>query len=111
MRKQMSRGNVILMLTFILCFMVCSLVFAETPLSTKDLNKLAADLGSDVPFFLNGPLALCTGRGEKIKKLDQNFNFLALLILPDISVSTERVYAKYTHNHALYKYLKQLMAN
>ncbi len=70
------------------------------------LHEMAAKLGSDVAFFLNGPLALCKGRGEKIKKLDENFNFLALLILPDVSVSTKKVYANYKHDSALYQRLK-----
>ncbi|MFZ0033471.1 MAG: 4-(cytidine 5'-diphospho)-2-C-methyl-D-erythritol kinase [Sedimentisphaerales bacterium] len=68
-----------------------------------ELAKLAAQLGSDVAFFLDGPLAFCTGKGEKIKKLDENFVFLALLILPAVSVSTKKVYANYKHNPALYK--------
>ena len=69
------------------------------------LHKMAAKLGSDVAFFLDGPLAFCTSRGEKIKKLGQDFSFSALLILPDISVSTQKVYANYTHEPALYKRL------
>jgi len=69
------------------------------------LHEMAARLGSDVPFFLNGPLALCTGKGEKIRKLDENFSFLALLILPDVSVSTKKVYANYKHDSALYEKL------
>ena len=51
-------------------------------------------------------LAFCTGKGEKIKKLGKNFNFLVLLIFPDVSVSTKRVYANYKHDSALYKRLK-----
>jgi 4-diphosphocytidyl-2-C-methyl-D-erythritol kinase len=50
-------------------------------------------------------LAFCTGKGEKIKKLDENFNFLALLILPAVSASTKKVYANYKHNPALYEKL------
>ncbi|MCX5638282.1 MAG: 4-(cytidine 5'-diphospho)-2-C-methyl-D-erythritol kinase [Planctomycetota bacterium] len=69
----------------------------------KDLAKLATRLGSDVPFFLNGPLAFCAGKGEKVKKLTRKFNFLALLIIPDVSVSTQKVYANYKHNAALYE--------
>jgi 4-diphosphocytidyl-2-C-methyl-D-erythritol kinase len=80
--------------------------FLQLAVEKDELAGLAAALGSDVAFFLNGPLALCTGRGEKIKKLDKNFNFLALLILPDISVSTKKVYANYKHNSALYEKLK-----
>ncbi len=69
------------------------------------LAKIAAPLGSDVPFFLGGPLAFCTGKGEKIKKLRKIFNFSALLVLPDITSSTKKVYANYKHDPVLYKKL------
>jgi 4-diphosphocytidyl-2-C-methyl-D-erythritol kinase len=67
------------------------------------LSKIAVELGSDVAFFLNGPLAFCTGKGEKIKKIMKIFNFTALLIIPDVTSSTKRVYANYKHDNALYK--------
>ncbi len=34
--------------------------------SRSDLMELAAELGSDVPFFLQGGTALASGRGEEI---------------------------------------------
>ena len=77
--------------------------YLDLSLPNRELAKLALKLGSDVAFFLDGPLAFCTGKGEKIKKLDENFNFLALLILPDVSTPTKEVYANYKHNPALYK--------
>lgn len=79
--------------------------YLKLGLGKMDLHKLAAALGSDVAFFLNGPLAFCTGKGEKIKKFDEIFNFTALLILPDVSVSTKKVYANYKHNQQLYNKL------
>ena len=79
--------------------------YFELGLGKKDLCKLAAELGSDVAFFLNGPLAFCTGKGEKITNLDEIFNFTAFLILPDVSVSTKEVYANYRHNRQLYEKL------
>ncbi len=79
--------------------------YLDLQLPNAELAKLATQLGSDVAFFLDGPLAFCTGRGEKIKKLKKDFSFCALLILPDISVSTQKVYANYTHEPALYKKL------
>ena len=85
--------------------------YLELGLDKKDLCKLAAKLGSDVAFFLNGPLAFCTGRGEKIKNLDEIFNFMAILVLPDVSVSTKRVYANYKHNRQLYKKLSVQIKN
>ncbi|HUV66704.1 MAG TPA: 4-(cytidine 5'-diphospho)-2-C-methyl-D-erythritol kinase [Sedimentisphaerales bacterium] len=71
----------------------------------QKLSELAATLGSDVAFFLNGPLAFCTGKGEKVEKIVENFDFLALLILLEISVSTKEVYANYRHDRVLYEKL------
>src|SRR5436190_5289571 len=40
-----------------------------SPLTPHSLQELAAALGSDVPFFLQGKPALGTGRGERIEAL------------------------------------------
>lgn len=79
----------------------------DQDLSEAQLADSAARLGSDVPFFLNGPLALCTGRGEKIAELRGDFRFTALLILPDVNVSTAKVYKGYTHDQAQYRRFHQ----
>ncbi len=79
--------------------------YLDMQLPNQRLAKPAAQLGSDVAFFLSGPLAFCTGKGEKIKKLEEIFNFLAFLILPNISVSTKKVYANYEHDKHLYERL------
>ena len=76
--------------------------FLRMGLSNKKLTELAAKLGSDVAFFLGGPLAMCTGRGEKVQKLPKS-EFRVFLIVPDISVSTKRVYENYRHDKAKYK--------
>jgi 4-diphosphocytidyl-2-C-methyl-D-erythritol kinase len=80
--------------------------YLNLQLPHSQLAKLAAQLGSDVAFFLDGPLAKCGGKGEKNKKIYKNFDFLALLVLPNVSVSTKRVYEKYQHNPDLYNNLK-----
>ncbi len=79
--------------------------YLDLNLSNRRLTKLASQLGSDVAFFLNGPLALCRGKGEKNKKNKKKFDFLALLILPDVSISTKMVYENYDHNQVLYEKL------
>ncbi len=73
-------------------------------LSQPELVEMAARLGSDVAFFLNGPLALCTGRGEKVTPLTGPFPFAALLILPHVNSSTKEVYAHYVHDPTLYQH-------
>ena len=74
------------------------------------LTEMAARLGSDVAFFLNGPLAYCTGRGEKISALAGEFPFTALLILSEVHSSTKEVYANYRHDPALYEQLHARIA-
>jgi 4-diphosphocytidyl-2-C-methyl-D-erythritol kinase len=62
-----------------------------SPLPPEKLHELAATLGSDVPFFLYDQPALATGRGEKVKLLE---NFPALrgkaffLVHPGFGIST-----------------------
>ena len=80
--------------------------FLKFGFTTSELAPLASQLGSDVPFFLYGPLALCTGRGEKIKKITQKFCFKAILVLPDVSIATKRVYENYSPDISQYETLK-----
>jgi len=79
--------------------------FANLGVGRRRLGEMAAGLGSDVRFFLGGPLAFCSGRGEKIKKIKKKFPFCAILVLPDITVSTKKVYENYKHDHVLYNTL------
>jgi len=81
--------------------------FLKLGLDRKSLEELAANLGSDVAFFLGGPLAFCMGKGEKIQKLNENFDFLAILVISDVNISTKKVYANYHHNPALYQKLSK----
>lgn len=76
--------------------------FLNLSASDAELARMAAGLGGDVAFFLGGPLALCRGKGEKIEKLQEIFDFSALLALPNVSVSTQKVYANYRHDPAIY---------
>lgn len=62
------------------------------PLSAGDLWELAARLGSDVPFFLTGGLAVCRGRGEIVEPVAYNEKWCFVLINPGVPLSTRSVY-------------------
>jgi 4-diphosphocytidyl-2-C-methyl-D-erythritol kinase len=58
----------------------------------SELARLAAELGSDIPFFLAGGSAICRGRGERIDPV-QNFGELHFVVVrPPEGLSTPAVY-------------------
>lgn len=61
-------------------------------LSCNELNMFAERLGSDVPFFLNGPLAFVSGRGEIVTDYRPVKSANILLVKPHVSVSTRWAY-------------------
>ena len=58
----------------------------------EKLFTLAAELGSDVPFFLTSPCALGKGRGERLKVLESCSKFQVLLVFPGFPIATSWVY-------------------
>ncbi len=64
----------------------------EVDLSEPDLFLLAAQLGSDVPFFLAGGAAWMRGRGEEIETVPLRVGIPMLVIMPPFPVATVDVY-------------------
>lgn len=62
------------------------------PLSPKRMHQLAAELGSDVPFFLRGGTAWGRGRGDELTTLPDLPEFWVRLVQPDFGLSTAEVY-------------------
>jgi len=60
--------------------------------TTLDLAPLAAELGSDVPFFLGGPTALVQGRGERLEPLPCQPPRPLILVRPRTPLSTRDVF-------------------
>ena len=69
----------------------------DFPFGVSELQEIAIELGSDVPFFLQDAPALVSGRGEKVKPVRQ-FEALEgrglLLIHPGFGISTPWAYQK-----------------
>lgn len=86
-------------------------------LSSEEMLAFAAALGSDVPFFLTGGLALCEGRGERVTPLHPywpaSMRWLVLL-KPAIEVSTAQIFRRLptsdftngVHTQAVYRVLQ-----
>jgi 4-diphosphocytidyl-2-C-methyl-D-erythritol kinase len=59
------------------------------------LSRIAATLGSDVPFFLHGPSSICSGRGEVVRPIARPRVRFVVLVLPDLAMPTPAVYRKF----------------
>jgi 4-diphosphocytidyl-2-C-methyl-D-erythritol kinase len=64
----------------------------EAPVSEEKMHQMAAQLGSDVNFFLNGGTALGTGRGEVITPWKGSVPLWVILVKPTEGLSTPAVY-------------------
>lgn len=66
-----------------------------TPLNPGELHRAALETGSDVPFFLSGPVSLVESRGEILGRVDVREDvgeLVVLLIFPPFGVSTADAY-------------------
>ncbi|MCA9024061.1 MAG: 4-(cytidine 5'-diphospho)-2-C-methyl-D-erythritol kinase [Planctomycetaceae bacterium] len=62
-------------------------------LTSEKLHMLAAELGSDVNFFLESPIAaVCRGRGEVIEPVRLSRRFHAVVACPSSGLSTANVF-------------------
>ncbi len=66
----------------------------ENVFSMEELMEMALTLGSDVPFCLMGGTALAEGRGEVLTKLPTMPTCFVVLVKPEFSVSTPRLFAE-----------------
>jgi len=66
----------------------------DLKLAHADLVQLAAEIGSDVPFFLYGPAAVCRGRGEQVTPLCLGSPLHVVVVCPRQGLSTARVFAR-----------------
>jgi 4-diphosphocytidyl-2-C-methyl-D-erythritol kinase len=69
----------------------------ETPLEQRALVALAAEVGSDVPFFAAGHAAAeMRGRGESVRAVRLHARPVIAVVWPGVALSTADVYAAYS---------------
>ncbi len=64
-------------------------------LEKKALMDYGAELGADVPFFLEGGLCLGTARGDIITPVSDIASVFCLLVLSELSISTASIYEQH----------------
>jgi 4-diphosphocytidyl-2-C-methyl-D-erythritol kinase len=62
------------------------------PATPTQLGDLAAQMGSDINFFLGHGPALCRGRGEQVDPIASRFSACLLLVNPGFGISTKWAY-------------------
>ena len=71
------------------------------PLSPGRLTSLAAEIGSDVPFFLARSAAICRGRGEIVEPVAPLPAWPLLLLKPEFGVPTPWAYSRWRDSREL----------
>lgn len=64
----------------------------ELNATKAQLGEVAAALGSDINFFLEGGVALCRGRGERVEPVPCRLAAHVLLVNPGFGISTKWAY-------------------
>lgn len=85
----------------------------DKPLSCAELEELCASIGSDLNFCLHGGCALCTGRGEQIKKLPPISSPVTLIKPLGFGISAKEAYTKFAllPDKTIRNYSEKLMAD
>jgi 4-diphosphocytidyl-2-C-methyl-D-erythritol kinase len=67
----------------------------ETDLPREALAKMAAMIGSDVPFFIFQSAAVCKGRGQLVSPTRMQEQLSILLLKPEFGVPTQWAYSRW----------------
>lgn len=65
----------------------------------EELLQLAAELGSDVPFALQGGTAVGSGRGELVAPAMVRGDYWWVVVESPLGMSTPKVYREFDHDH------------
>jgi len=66
----------------------------ELGLKNEELIELGSMMGSDIPFFFKTPLAVVSGRGEMVTKLEAASRHILVIVKPDLGISTKWAYSE-----------------
>lgn len=67
-------------------------------LTRQELMALGGRLGSDIPFFFQGPAAIVRGRGEVVLPVTLKKSYVVLLVKPPVEVSSAWAYSGFQND-------------
>jgi 4-diphosphocytidyl-2-C-methyl-D-erythritol kinase len=67
----------------------------QLDLPPEELQRLAASIGADVPFFIRGGSALASGKGDTINHFDLVNSFAILVVFPNVMIPTRWAYGQF----------------
>jgi len=70
----------------------------ETKMPTEELERVAATIGSDIPFFIRSQPAICRGRGEIIEPFEGLPSADILLVKPPFPIPTPWAYQAWANS-------------
>ncbi|RCK76559.1 MAG: 4-diphosphocytidyl-2-C-methyl-D-erythritol kinase [Ignavibacteriae bacterium] len=87
--------------------------FFNIQISNHSLNKLAQQLGADVPYFLNDGSAYATEKGDKLEYFKLSLPYWIITITPPIQISSKWAYENFTIDNSIkiQDNLKNLLLN
>ena len=62
-------------------------------MNLEERKKVASVFGSDISFFVEGKTAFVSGRGEKIRKIENKNKIDMLVVKPEFGFSTKRIFS------------------
>ena len=63
-------------------------------LGIEELSYIAAEFGSDIPFFVHRKESICKGRGELITEIKPYNNYYILIATPNVRVPTKEIFSR-----------------
>lgn len=81
------------------------------PFKKNEIRKMAINIGSDIPFFIDGGTAFVTGRGEIIKPIKPGPFLNYLVVFPGFGIDTKWAYDKINFLTKRENYIKVLNCN
>lgn len=68
--------------------------FFQLGLNNEQLKKLAGELGSDCPFFIENKPVIASGKGDVFHEIDLSLKgYFLVLAFPDFSIKTKEAYS------------------